>query len=157
MESDAIQFWSMVGTWLGSFATFSAVIVSLWLASRGSRVRLKTRVELDESQDGERKVVVFAVRNTGYRQASIKQIGFAVRESKFGRGKYVKPDVQPQCLPIDLQPGDEADIRLPWSDSDMRELAKYRHHRAYVFTIGKPAYGKMGRKIKSFLSETAKC
>lgn len=45
MKSSQIEFWSMVAAWLGAIATTSAVIVSLWLASRAGRVRLKEKVE----------------------------------------------------------------------------------------------------------------
>lgn len=40
-HTSAVAFWSMIGSWLSGFATFLAVIVSLWMAYQASQINVE--------------------------------------------------------------------------------------------------------------------
>lgn len=73
-----IQIWNAVGTWVAGIATFSAVLVSLYLARRSEKVRLHVTAgaylffggEAEPSED----VVMVTVSNLGDRPVRIESM-----------------------------------------------------------------------------------
>jgi hypothetical protein len=87
-----IQIWNAVGTWLAGIATFSAVVVSLHLARKTERVKLRVTVGLDLIFLGDGspadKHVGFTVVNLGERPVNVVSIGWCVGEGKARRFCY---------------------------------------------------------------------
>lgn len=81
-----LQLWNVIGTWFAGIATAAAVIVSLWLATRHDRVKLRVYagVRLFIRGDGSapREFVAINATNIGERPATITSVGWRV-----GRGK----------------------------------------------------------------------
>jgi hypothetical protein len=108
-----IQLWNAVGTWVAGLGTLAAVIVSLYLASRSDRVKLRVNVGLRVIFAGDgspaEEQVGFSVANLGDRPVTITSVGWRV-----GRGTAARFCVQPlygvytaNC-PKQLQHGDQA-------------------------------------------------
>lgn len=97
MESSQIQFWSRIAAWLGAIGTTSAVIVSLWLASRAGRVRLKVKVDAYSLEGhAEPQAVIWSVTNTGDRRVTIEQVGFRIRQPHIPGDDRAMPKSQPR-------------------------------------------------------------
>jgi len=81
-----IQLWSAVGTWVAGVATLFAVLVSLHLASRAERVRLKTHAGLRLLFRGDgsprEEHLDISVTNLGERPVTVTTVGWSI-----GRGK----------------------------------------------------------------------
>lgn len=88
-----IQIWSLAGSWLASIATLAAVVVSLWLARRSERVRLKVHagVRLLFRGDGTpaEKNIEISVTNLAAMPVTIESVGWAI-----GRGNNKKYSIQ---------------------------------------------------------------
>lgn len=74
----AIQIAGVVGTWLAAIGTVGAVVVALWLARRGQRVRLNAHVGVRHIIGGgvSQECLAFRVTNLGDRPVTINQIGW---------------------------------------------------------------------------------
>ena len=155
MEGSQVQFWSMVAAWLGAVGTISAVIVSLWLASRAGRVRLKVKVQIYSLEgDPEPQAIIWSVTNTGDRRVTIEHVGFRIRQPRIPGDNRAMPRNQPPCVPRILLPGDHAALKIAWQLSTMKELAASKPDRAYVFTGAKYVYARMGTGLKAFFKNT---
>jgi hypothetical protein len=81
-----IQIWNTVGTWLAGIATFAAVIVSLHLARRSERVKLKVLagIRLVVGGDGTppEEHLNISVTNLGDRAVVLNTVGWAVGKRK---------------------------------------------------------------------------
>jgi len=81
-----IQVWNAIGTWVAGIATFAAVLVSLYLARRGDRIRLKLFAGLwlvirgDGSPPEEHLNI--SVTNLGDRSVTVETVGWAVGKRK---------------------------------------------------------------------------
>ena len=156
MESSQIQFWSMVAAWLGAIGTTSAVIVSLWLASRAGRVRLKVKVEAYSLEGNtEPQAIIWSVTNTGDRRVTIEQVGFRIRQPDIPGENCAMPKNQPPGLPRVLLPGDHASLQMRWQASTMKELAASKPHKAYIFTGARYVHVKLGSALKEFFKSNA--
>jgi hypothetical protein len=112
-----IQVWNAVGTWLAGIATFAAVVVSLRLASRYDRVRLKTYagIRLLYIGDGTpaQELVEINVTNLGERPVTISTVGWAI-----GKGKKRRYCIQnlsgpyTSQYPIELTHGKSASFQV---------------------------------------------
>lgn len=82
-----LEVWNVVGTWLAGLATFSAVVVSLYLANRKTSVQLKVVVGLRLLIRGDgspaQEHLVFKVTNLAEHPVIIEGIGWVA-----GRGKH---------------------------------------------------------------------
>ena len=89
-----IQVWDAVGNWLAGAATVAAVIISLRLARRAERIRLRTNVGLRLVFAGDgtpaEEHVAFVVVNLGDRPVTVHSIGWRV-----GKGKDRRMGLQP--------------------------------------------------------------
>ena len=139
MDSDSLQLWSVIGTWLASIGTVSAVVTSLWLANRQGKIHLGIVA-------GHRKLVtpgskdisdlcMIRIVNKGTRPAKITGIGW-----ECGRFKkkihliqmFGTPDSD--SIPKTLQEGEEGAFLIHFhqdkSDKDWivslpKELTKH--------------------------------
>jgi len=89
-----IQIWSVVGTWLAGAATLGAVIVSLHLARRAERIRVRANVgiRLVFAGDGTpaEESVGFTIVNLGDRTVTVNSVGWSV-----GRRRRARFCIQP--------------------------------------------------------------
>jgi hypothetical protein len=81
-----IQVWNAIGTWLAGIATFAAVVVSLRLASRVDRVRLKVHAGIRLLFLGDRspaeELLEIHVTNLGDRPVTVTSVGWAIGKRK---------------------------------------------------------------------------
>ena len=69
-DSTTLQFWGVVGTWVAGLSTFSAVVVSLCLAYKQDKIRLRINSGIvSTSYDARRRLI--EVVNNGNRPAKI--------------------------------------------------------------------------------------
>lgn len=89
-----INVWNAVGTWLAGTATFAAVVVSLYLARRSERLRVKTTAGLRQVFAGDgapaEEHVQISVVNHGDRTVIVNSVGW-----KIGAGKNTRHCIQP--------------------------------------------------------------
>ena len=118
MDLETLQLWSVIGTWVASIGTVSAVIASLWLAYHHGKVKLKVAAGvrqiitsgLSETPD----YCMINVVNTGIRLAKITSIYWQV-----GFFKNKKQMVQmfgypeSEAIPKILAEGEDAYFMLP--------------------------------------------
>jgi hypothetical protein len=76
-----IQVWIAIGAWFGAIATFSAVVVSLWLAKRKPRSHLKVSVALDQ---GDQNIFIRIV-NDGDTAPMVQKCELLSPQLKYGR------------------------------------------------------------------------
>lgn len=113
MKPESLQILNTIGTWLAGIGALSAVIVSLYLARRDSKVRLRVcaghRVLVTPGQKGTPEYCSMRVTNVGFRPATITGIGWKVG---FFRKKYgiqtVYGHPASSKLPVKLDYSDEA-------------------------------------------------
>lgn len=81
-----IQIWNAIGTGVAGIATFSAVLVSLYLASRGDRIRLKVfaghRLVIRGDGTPPEEHLNIGVTNLGDRAVTVNTVGWAVGKRK---------------------------------------------------------------------------
>lgn len=89
-----INIWNAVGTWVAGIATFAAVVVSLYLARRSERLRIKATAGLRQVFAGDgtpaEDHVQISVVNHGDRTVIVNSVGW-----KIGTGKTARYCVQP--------------------------------------------------------------
>ncbi len=111
--------------WLSGIGTLLAVVVSLWLARRGDRTRLKVSVgirkiffqqKVYEKPDEAPDFLIIAVTNVGPRLVIIKGLLWKNRLVR-RRYLYQMPGIAPLSaqIPARLEYGDEADFTIPLS------------------------------------------
>lgn len=112
-----IQVWNAVGTWLSGIATFAAVVVSLYLASRSSRVSLKAHAGLRLLFLGDgtpaQELVEINVTNLGERPVTISSVGWAIGKGKKKRYCMQNPSGPYTAqYPIELTHGKSASFQV---------------------------------------------
>jgi len=110
-----IQIWNAVGTWVAGMAGFGAVVTSLYLATRTSRVRLRTSATIWATYGGTGKTdesVVIDVTNIGERPVTITGVGW--RAGGWRRRKYGSQTLgyNSDLLPMELAHGQSAAYRV---------------------------------------------
>ena len=90
-----IRLLAMIGNWVAGLGAIAAVAVSLWLARRSEKLRLRVKVdrvrvereEIRYVRDGEpvskivnRDQIIFSVTNRGSRTETIESVGWAHRK-----------------------------------------------------------------------------
>ena len=83
MDQHTFQILNTLGTWLAGIGTLSAVIVSLYLARRGSKIKLKInaghRILVGSTMEGKYPdYCSIRIVNTGFRQANLTELGWKV-------------------------------------------------------------------------------
>jgi hypothetical protein len=172
MDLVTIEKWKLINSfapWFSAVATFIAVLVSLYLATRQSRVRLQIwaehRVLLGGSEKEPRDNLSISVVNTGNRKVRITSIGWKIG---LFRKKYLIqiPDHGPYSspLPVDLEYSQEAHWLIPfegevdWLKNSAREFLpktpwlSSRFIRVQVFTsVGKLFEAPIGKNLRTRL------
>ena len=81
-----MEIWMVAGTWFAGLATLVAVVVALYLARRGEKVRLRIFVGVREVMRGDGSpsipYVCFDVTNVGERPVIITTIGWVIGKRK---------------------------------------------------------------------------
>lgn len=89
MEETNLQLWNVIGTWVASIGTVSAVITSLWFSRQQNRIRLKisagARMVFTPGSEHQPMYCIINVVNIGDRPAKITGISW-----QFGRFKNKK-------------------------------------------------------------------
>lgn len=139
MRPPAANDWRFINTfagWLSAIGTLLAVVVSLWLARRDSRVRLRVSVGVRKIFV-ERKIyakpaeepdfVVVAVTNVGRRVATVNGL---LWKNQLVRRRYLYQMLGEAPLsaqvPVRLQDGEEADFAIPLSALAANDPADFR-------------------------------
>jgi hypothetical protein len=126
---DPFRIWEVLGTWAAAVATFAAVIVSLRLARRAERPRLRVSVDhrllLDPAKfrdranvrpDEMRDMVYFEAVNVGMTRVRINSVGwhwFLIREIGALQNPPERTD-RSHDWPAILEHGDELQWILPF-------------------------------------------
>jgi hypothetical protein len=115
-----IQLWNTVGNWLAAIATFGAVVVSLYLARRSEKVRLKAFAGLRMVVRGDgspaEEHLNIGVTNIGDRPVTVTTVGWAV-----GRGKKRRYCIQTVSgswtaqYPVELAHGKAANFMVSFT------------------------------------------
>ncbi|PTR33027.1 hypothetical protein C8J98_104238 [Luteibacter sp. OK325] len=116
-----VQLWNTIGTWFAGVAGAGAIITSLYLATRVSRVSLRTHVTLGALVSQGRPLedlVEISVTNLGERTVTITGVGWRV-----GKGAGARNAVQnfsahmSDSLPIELPHGKQAGYRISMQEA----------------------------------------
>jgi hypothetical protein len=116
---NTLQLWSVIGTWIASIGTVSAVITSLWLANSVNKIKLKVsaghRILISPLEKNNNSYCYINVVNTGSKPLKIINIGWQA-----GRFKNKQQMVQIFGLPNSddvpkmLTEGEEATFLVPF-------------------------------------------
>ena len=161
----SLQLWGVIGTWVASFGTVGAVVVSLWLAYHQNAIRLRVSASLGRSvETGGGSVKRFCwirVTNIGNRSAKIAIIAW-----KIGRGKAKKNFIQlfssnryviSDDIPKILTEGEEANYYLPigtrdeydWSLKFVRSMKECGYDEMHLKTLKIVISTSVGRTFKA--------
>lgn len=158
MKQETFQILNTVGTWLAGIGTLSAVIVSLYLARRDSKVKLKVcaghRVLVTPGQKATPDYCSIRVTNVGFRPATITGIGWKVGllKKKYGI-QTVHGHPASSNLPVKLDYGDEASYLIGffgngtypnWIDEFPKDFLS-NHPRLSAWTIKVQAFTSVGK------------
>jgi hypothetical protein len=116
MDRDAWQFINSFAPWLSATGTISAVVMSLYLATRDKKIRLKVNAGLRKLVMPGQKlaqgtdIVSITVTNVGYRAATINSLYWKV--GFFKKAHIVQMPENLSALPTKLADGDEASFPL---------------------------------------------
>ena len=123
MDSNTLQLWNVIGTWVASIGTVSAVITSLWLAYNQNRVKLKVitghRQLVTQGSRNIPDYCVIRVVNTGSRPAKITNIGWTI--GRFRKRKHLIQTFgfpESDNVPKMLHEGEEATFMVPFVSPD---------------------------------------
>ena len=176
MDITTLDILSIIGVWLAGIGTVEAVITSLYLARRDSRVSLKVsvghRIMLGPGIEKPPEYCSIYIVNQGFRKATITNIGWKVG---FFRKQYAIQQIDGNAysspLPVELTDGQEAKYLIPfknrtgqdhWIDEfpkgflDKWPRLKARTLRLQVFTyVGKTFEAKLEEGLIEKLVESA--
>ncbi len=112
-----IQVLNAVGTWVAGIGTLAAVVVALYLARRGEKLRLNAHAGLRDVVAGDGTPVEthlsIGVTNLGDRPVTINSVGWAI-----GKRKNLRMCVQPVSakftsdVPVELSHGKNANFMV---------------------------------------------
>ncbi len=166
MKPETFQILNTVGTWLAGIGTLSAVIVSLYLARRDSKVKLKVcaghRVLVTPGQTGTPDYCSIMVTNVGFRPATITGIGWKVGlfKKKYGT-QTVYGHPASSNLPVKLDYGDEASYLIGflgdgthpnWIDEFPKGFLT-NHPRISALTLKVQAFTSVGKTFESKIEQ----
>lgn len=119
--------WELINSfsnWLSAVGTIAAVVVSLWLATKASRLRCKAsvghRLVIEQGVTGNiPEIVEFRIVNTGDRPFHVTGIGWRVGVSRWRREAIQFYDrLQSSSMPVELAHGQEAHWVIPILSDD---------------------------------------
>ncbi|EKO3855104.1 hypothetical protein JZN62_004871 [Vibrio harveyi] len=106
MTSDELAYWTMIGTWFAGLATFSAVVLSLYLSASASKCKIKSVLKQEDCRS-----IKLTVLNRGHMYVEIDRIDLVVK-------KLFK-----QCINHDSQ--DLGDLSGYYFESKQEENEQY--------------------------------
>jgi hypothetical protein len=159
MDKDAWRFINTFAPWLSAVGTISAVIVSLYLATKNRRIYLKVSASLQTIvQTGmpSRDYATISVINFGGREATITAIGWRVGVfRKTLLFQMPGAPVYSTTLPARLRDGETANFFMPiaaepgsadWLPMIREHLGK--HPRWSVFTLKAEVFTSVGKVFR---------
>jgi hypothetical protein len=118
MDQNTIQIWGIIGTWVASIGTVSAVIISLLLAYNKGKLKLKVtaghRLIVTPGFDSRPEYCCINVVNTVDRPAKITSVGWqtgSFKNKKFFLQIFGTPGFDD--VPKVLHEGEEANFKVP--------------------------------------------
>ncbi|WP_136805847.1 hypothetical protein [Desulfosediminicola flagellatus] len=166
MDETKFKILSLIGTWLASLGTISAVITSLYLARRESKINLSVsaghRVMIGGGIQGQKDYCSIYVVNQGFRKATITNIGWRVGLLKKRYAiQQLDPSQYSSPMPIELKDGQEAKYLIPlhnssnendWIDSFVTDFLS-KCPKLVVKTIRVQAFTSVGKTFESKLEK----
>jgi hypothetical protein len=164
------QFINTFAPWFAALGTFSAVIVSLYLAFNNRRLNLNITVNLTTIQDEGTvigKYVSISAVNLGAREVTIIGVGWSLPFKKTSLYQIPGAPKYSTKIPARLRDGEEADFFMPvqpgqgdehWIPKVTKYLGwaprlKVRFLRAYVRTsVGKTFRTRLGRHVRDLFT-----
>ena len=114
--------WELINSfsnWLSAIGTIASVVVSLWLATKSSRLQCNAqvghRIVIEQESHGTYpEILVFQIVNTGERTFQVNSVGWRVGIFKWRREAMQFFDrAQSSSMPIELKQGQEARWVVP--------------------------------------------
>ncbi|MGF6738356.1 hypothetical protein [Paraburkholderia atlantica] len=169
LDKEHWDFINSFSNWIAAFGTVGAVGVSLWLALRSERVKLKVwamNVVVTGTPELSRYVAISAT-NIGRRAARVVSIGWAYRDTPDGKRQHLyqttaRGDGMSSLIPVTLADSEQASWYVPlslWLDNLPKlEPKDWRHmvdtFRLQVFTsIGQTFEVPIGDDLKKRMRE----
>ena len=139
-------------TMLGSLGTPLAVAVTVYLALRSERLRLRVEVDrtLVVSQIYKAQRIRFSITNIGHRQVKVHSVGWI--HGPIWRRKYYFQKSE-TGLPSKLEPGDHVDVVVPWDSKLASAMGYPKSAKATVTTPIGSARVKVGRSLRQYFRE----
>ena len=115
-----MQIVTALGAWVAGIGSLAAAIIALWLARRGSKVRLRSNVGLRVMIGGDspkEELLEISTTNVGERPVIISNIGWCIgkrKNKKYGIQTFSHP-LSDQC-PKNLEYGETASFKIFFSD-----------------------------------------
>lgn len=114
----------VIGLWFTGLATFSAVIVSLYLSWHSSQAKLtvKAGTRILVGDGAKKEFLAIGIANIGHFPASIVSHGFEV--GVFSKKRFIafQDAAYSDHLPKRLEAGEALDIRIPYITGNKRPL-----------------------------------
>lgn len=160
---DQQQFWTIVaavGQVAGAVATFSAVVVSLYLSTSARKPRVKLRVGERIIIGGgvdDRRVLMFSVANVGERNVHVRSLGWRTGQINWGP-EWLRRQAAVQLTggvpggtdpPYELLPGAEIS-----SYADIANVLDYCRERSDrpIFSRDIPFLGRRKTSVRAYVT-----
>lgn len=122
MDKQSLELWTLAANWFSAIGTLAAVVVALWLASRGGRSKMRVQAELvsivakgEPYTEADRYFSLSAV-NTGSGDVVVTSLGWTLGYwSKTHFAQLPLIDAISSRLPKKLSPGESAHFYFPLS------------------------------------------
>ncbi len=166
IDTTTLQIIGVVGTWVASIGTVGAVITSLYLSSRDSRINLHVgageRIVVGGGNEKPPRYCSIYIVNKGFRKATITNIGWRVG---FLKKQYIIQQIDGNMysspLPIELDDGQEAKYMIPylnhtgqhhWIDEFPKGFLD-KHPRWFVRSIRLLVFTSIGKTFEAKLEK----
>jgi hypothetical protein len=147
-----------IGEWVGAAATFTAVLVSLYLATYGRRARLSLRVSVMYLFAGGQQsppMLTFAVTNRGERPVYVQSVGW--RTGWLRRGpQFLRAQLALQSTgtghgldpPYQIEPGSQASSHT-WLSAVLEQCAERTEDP--FFSRDWPVLGRRSTRVRAYV------
>ncbi|WP_153074976.1 hypothetical protein [Paraburkholderia bonniea] len=173
LDKEHWDFINSFANWIAAFGTVGAVIVSLWLALRPERVRLKVTAMIVVVTGGPGgpaqwpRYVGITATNTGQRGARVLSVGWVYQDRPKGKPQHLyqktdSRDGMSSPLPVTLSDGEQASWYTPispWLDNlprlepqDWRQMVDTFRLQVYT-SLGQTFEVPIGDDLKARMSE----
>ncbi len=163
-----IETWKFINSfapWFSAAGTISAVILSLWLASRNTTEKLKVKavITLLVQQGSRQKApeyLMLTVTNVGHIDVKVTNIGWELIGFKPKQYLQIIDDnVYSDTIPVDVKPGDQVKwlVELNENDNWIEKFYKdvlAQHFRVNLFRLRFIVYTSRGKVFKVKIDKT---